>query len=594
MVVSSQLCAVFLILCVFVFYRRQVYVKSDSSFCFESSLFLLLGVCLFDTCLIFSPYFNAPSLTRVFAVLFDVFSVLYIFSLQDYVSYQLAETKSFSMVSFIIRFGLALIVAVLPRTVSVNDGAFVFSLHSFIVGFVFLVFVVYDFCFMVFDRHFVSRNFRLGLGFLCFLVIVSFVFSVFFNMDFFEFAFALFHLWLFCSVESIKAEIDVRSGFFAFHVIYDYIRSLPGKRTNVCCVYTKGLEFDDSLTRVFMDDKKFCCFKGEESFYYVASSDYDYMYEFFKHFVSVYDFVFVMYKEASADMFPLFMDYVTRKVDIFESGRLYDFSKDILDKLRGDREVRFEIINAIREDRVEAYIQPIYDVSAKRFTSGECLCRIRRPDGSIMPPADFIFVAEKTGLITDIETIIFKSMCSCLADERIKLSHLKYLEANLSIRKGEQQDLLFEYSRIVSEYGVSSANINLEITETDSVREKSSILNNMCAMKSVGFNFSLDDFGSGESNIGYIIDMPVSVIKFDKEIMRKAVENERAYVIVSNVISMAHSLNIKVVGEGIETKEDFDVAVSMRCDFIQGYYFSEPLPIPKFIDFIVEHDVVCA
>ena len=110
----------------------------------------------------------------------------------------------------------------------------------------------------------------------------------------------------------------------------------------------------------------------------------------------------------------------------------------------------------------------------------------------------------------------------------------------------------------------------------------------MHAMRSMGFHFSLDDFGTGESNIGYIIDMPVSIIKFDKEITQKAIHGGKASTIVSSVINMAHDLDMKIVVEGVETESDFQMCKNMGVDLIQGYYFSKPLPVEEFIRFIVE------
>lgn len=243
-------------------------------------------------------------------------------------------------------------------------------------------------------------------------------------------------------------------------------------------------------------------------------------------------------------------------------------------------------MNALAENRILTYVQPIYDIHSGLFISGECLCRLQKRNGDILSPYAFIGVAEKTSLISDIETCMFRNMCKCLSDPRIVNSNIKYLEANLSIKKGEQKNLFAEYTTITREYGVISDKVNLEITETDSMDQKTLILNNMQTMCELGFRFSLDDFGTGESNLGYIIDMPVSIIKFDREITQKSMVDEKAHTVVANVISMAHDLGISVVVEGIETQADFEMSKELDADFVQGYYFSKPMPMEEFIKLV--------
>lgn len=164
---------------------------------------------------------------------------------------------------------------------------------------------------------------------------------------------------------------------------------------------------------------------------------------------------------------------------------------------------------------------------------------------------------------------------------------LKYLEINLSVKKGESKKLVKEYEEIVREYGIEHERINLEITESASLNEKHSLLDNMSKFIEAGIKFSLDDFGSGESNLNYIIDMPVSIIKFDKDMTDAYFKSEKAKIVMDSAIDMIHKLGLKTVVEGVETKEQFDAMLKVQADYIQGYYFSKPLDVNDFVEYVL-------
>ena len=127
--------------------------------------------------------------------------------------------------------------------------------------------------------------------------------------------------------------------------------------------------------------------------------------------------------------------------------------------------------------------------------------------------------------------------------------------------------------------------INLEITETGSVTAKTILLENMNKLIEYGFSFSLDDFGKGESNLMYVVDMPVSIVKLDYDICKAFFSSSKAKYVVRAVINMAHEMNLKLVAEGIETKEELDSMYNEHIDYIQGYYYSKPLPIADALKF---------
>ena len=142
----------------------------------------------------------------------------------------------------------------------------------------------------------------------------------------------------------------------------------------------------------------------------------------------------------------------------------------------------------------------------------------------------------------------------------------------------------------MKKYDIDPSLINLEITETASSNLRKIMLKNMNKLIEYGVSFSLDDFGMGNSNLNYIIEMPVEIIKFDRTLVNSYFNDEKAKVVFNKVIEMIKSLNFSIVFEGIEEEKDFKESVNIGIDYIQGYYFSKPVPGNEFIEFLKEHN----
>lgn len=273
-------------------------------------------------------------------------------------------------------------------------------------------------------------------------------------------------------------------------------------------------------------------------------------------------------------------EYFKEHINALPKGILKTVTKEELEEKEKELQMKHEIEQALSESRIITFVQPIYNVKKEKFTCGECLCRIKKENGEILLPFHFISVAEKYGLICNIETAMFRNMCAIL--QRKEELGIEYLESNLSIKKGESDTLFDEYFEIMEYYGIDGKSVNLEITETDILAQKNALIKNINNLKELGVRFSLDDFGTGESNLGYVIDMPVDIMKFDREIFQKAVEGSKARIVVENTIKMAHNLGLKVVVEGVEKESDVTLCKEMDVDYIQGYYFSKPISSFEF------------
>lgn len=249
------------------------------------------------------------------------------------------------------------------------------------------------------------------------------------------------------------------------------------------------------------------------------------------------------------------------------------------------------ILSAIEEDRIEVFYQPIYSTKNHTFVAAEALARIRDHDGSIVPPGRFVPVAEQTGLIAKIGDIVFEKTCKFMKQNDIRERYgIRYIEVNLSVKQCEKRDFADKFIQIMKNHHLDPSCINLEITESAPIQTRQIFLENMQALIEYGVSFSLDDFGSGESNLNYIVEMPVSIVKFDRGMSQAYFADSKAKFVMEAAMHMIHDMKLKIVSEGVETKEQMETIVALGIDYIQGYYFSKPLPEDEFIAFVSKQE----
>ena len=218
--------------------------------------------------------------------------------------------------------------------------------------------------------------------------------------------------------------------------------------------------------------------------------------------------------------------------------------------------------------------------------------RIRQKDGSFLSPGVFIPVAENNGQIVELGERIFNLVCKFVHENDLEAMGIHYIEVNLSVIQCQMENLADRLISIASEYQINPAQINLEITETGVVSARTVLLNNMKKLMDVGFTFSLDDFGKGESNLMYVVEMPVSIVKLDYDMSKAYFNTEKARHVVKAVVGMAHELQLKMVAEGIETEDELVAMQKEGIDYIQGYCYSKPIPVKEFIAFVRQHNII--
>ncbi|MBR6223324.1 MAG: GGDEF domain-containing protein [Lachnospiraceae bacterium] len=255
-------------------------------------------------------------------------------------------------------------------------------------------------------------------------------------------------------------------------------------------------------------------------------------------------------------------------------------------------QVELAIKNGLSRGSFEVYYQPIWNAEKDTIETAEALLRLKDPQLGFISPDEFIPIAEHNGLITDIGLFVFENVCKFLADERTKALGLHYIELNLSIFQLSSERTVFKFKEYMKKYNISPDQINLEITESTSLDHSNHLNGAIAEMQKTGFAFSLDDYGTGYSNLTYIINMDFMNIKSDKGLLWDADTNDNSKIMLTDTIKMMRRLGMNVIQEGVETKDQLDLVVDAGANLIQGYYFSKPVPADDFRKFVEEFEGV--
>lgn len=262
-------------------------------------------------------------------------------------------------------------------------------------------------------------------------------------------------------------------------------------------------------------------------------------------------------------------------------------ASDLLKRLHYDMMHDMDAIieSALSNNRFQVYYQPIYSVEEKRFHSAEALIRLKDEKYGFISPEIFIPAAEKSGAIHKIGDFVLEQVCAFIASDEYKKLGIAYIEVNLSVVQCMQPKLADHIMEILRRYGVQPEQLNLEITETAASISQQSLEDNIEDLTNMGMKFSLDDFGTGYSNMQRIVKLPFNIIKLDRT-FTELYDNPKLGIVLTNTINMIKAMDMKIVVEGVETAEMLKLFSDLRCEYIQGYYFSKPIPREEFVKFI--------
>ncbi len=240
------------------------------------------------------------------------------------------------------------------------------------------------------------------------------------------------------------------------------------------------------------------------------------------------------------------------------------------------------------QTQIEVFYQVKIDTFSRKIMGAEALVRWNHPDKGLVFPDDFIYMAESTGLMLELGAIVIEQSIEMIT----KISKLGFtnftMAINLSARQFQDTHLVPLVSSLLKKYSVNPSQIEFEITESISMSNVTNTLRILEELKAFGVSIAIDDFGTGHSSLSYLKKFPIDTLKIDKSFVMDIIDDEEDRVIAQTVISMAHSLGLKTVAEGVETQEHIAMLHDMKCDVLQGYVYSKAISGDDFLEYITK------
>lgn len=271
----------------------------------------------------------------------------------------------------------------------------------------------------------------------------------------------------------------------------------------------------------------------------------------------------------------------------FEGGDLYRvFTKELeislLQRRSTEELLRRSLINT---EKLEVYYQPKLDLNTGQVIGAEALARLRDDSGKIVSPVEFIPIAEETGLIVQLGSMVLHKACEdCYAWTK---SGFKIpVSVNISAVQCLHNELLHTVDAALLASGLPSSLLDLEVTETAFIRNFEETLEKFRALKDKNISISIDDFGKGYSNLTYLRRLDVDTLKLDMSYVRGMLDNPRDYEIVKTIVNLGQSMNLNMIAEGVETAAHRDALRKLGCNYGQGYFYAKPLPFDDFMHYL--------
>lgn len=272
----------------------------------------------------------------------------------------------------------------------------------------------------------------------------------------------------------------------------------------------------------------------------------------------------------------------TIKGNYLNSYAFYDGK--LREKILEEKKIENQMHDAILQGQFVLYLQPKVHIPTSRIIGSEGLVRWLHPTEGLMPPDRFIPLFEKNGFIIRLDEYIWEQACITLRrwiDHGLTPTPISVNMSRMHIHDPRLREKLLD---LVHRYELPPHLLELELTESAFLENESGLFESMKALQAFGFQFSMDDFGSGYSSLNMLKNMPVDFIKIDREFLNEVVTTERGKTVVRFSISLAREMDIKVIAEGVETEEQAAFLLQAGCAYAQGYFYSRPLPVPQFED----------
>jgi EAL domain-containing protein (putative c-di-GMP-specific phosphodiesterase class I) len=260
-----------------------------------------------------------------------------------------------------------------------------------------------------------------------------------------------------------------------------------------------------------------------------------------------------------------------------------------MSRLRIENDLR----RAVAQSEFVVHYQPIVSMRDWRPTCFEALVRWMHPEKGLVPPGQFIPVAEETGLIVDIGMWVLEESC-----RQLRAWHAEFpdfadlgMSVNLSVKQFKSATIVDQISRAIESTGLRPHHIHLEITESMMMEETERTMATLNTLRERGYSLSLDDFGTGYSSLSLLRTLPLDVVKIDRSFVRNMSEDAESATLMRSIVGLVHDLGMKVTVEGVETSEELERLIEFGCDHVQGFLLAKPLPAVAARDWLVSPNI---
>ncbi len=265
------------------------------------------------------------------------------------------------------------------------------------------------------------------------------------------------------------------------------------------------------------------------------------------------------------------------------------FTKEMDIKAQQHRKLEIELRKSIINDELVLYYQPIHELQTGKVVSAEALIRWIHPDKGLISPIKFIPLAEDIGFIVDIGDWVLAQACKQAKIWQDEFECPPKISVNISAAQLHRPDFIDKLSKELTKSKLSPALLTLEMTESLLIKEDIHTLAKLQKIRDIGIDISIDDFGTGYSSLSYLKRFPINILKIDREFIKDIITNKEDESLTCAILSIAETLNLKVVAEGVEDKAQCDMLAKHDCQFVQGYFFSKPIKAEAFGTYISDH-----
>ncbi|WP_279614657.1 putative bifunctional diguanylate cyclase/phosphodiesterase [Desulfovermiculus halophilus] len=267
-----------------------------------------------------------------------------------------------------------------------------------------------------------------------------------------------------------------------------------------------------------------------------------------------------------------------QRVEFFTS----DMQASSLESLR----LHKDLLDALEQEQFTLFFQPQIDLATDGIAGAEALVRWHHPDGKIVGPQDFIPILEDMGRIQELGEFVLNQGCDALQRINEAGLDLPRMAINLAAPQLEDPDLGSKLAKTMQASGIPPEQLELEVTESLLISRFELVQNQMSELLGMGISVALDDFGTGYSSLQYLTRYPFSKLKIDKSFVWNMAKGDKDYEVVKAIISLGHSLQIKVLAEGVEDKRHEQTLRTLGCELVQGYLYSPPIDFKAFVEYL--------